>query len=122
MIRRPPRSTRTDTLFPYTTLFRSAQRHPQPRSPAAPTAAQPDYPAQLISPHHRDFRATRQEEPPTTPTTHPPNTADETPRQTSVHTISKNSPFFLYCWERDATLAGYAAQPKRTRGSPPPNA
>src|SRR3546814_8720032 len=24
MIRRPPRSTRTDTLFPYTTLFRSA--------------------------------------------------------------------------------------------------
>src|SRR3546814_14307742 len=28
MILRPPRSTRTDTLFPYTTLFRS--RHPQP--------------------------------------------------------------------------------------------
>src|SRR3546814_15532590 len=27
MIRRPPRSTRTDTLFPYTTLFRS-NRHP----------------------------------------------------------------------------------------------
>src|SRR3546814_3517895 len=25
MIRRPPRSTRTDTLFPYTTLFRSSQ-------------------------------------------------------------------------------------------------
>src|SRR3546814_18885610 len=24
MIRRPPRSTRTDTLFPYTTLFRSS--------------------------------------------------------------------------------------------------
>src|SRR3546814_4475988 len=30
MIRRPPRSTRTDTLFPYTTLFRS-------REPPAPT-------------------------------------------------------------------------------------
>src|SRR3546814_18078327 len=28
MIRRPPRSTRTDTLFPYTTLFRSGE---QPR-------------------------------------------------------------------------------------------
>src|SRR3546814_10199042 len=27
MIRRPPRSTRTDTLFPYTTLFRSGERH-----------------------------------------------------------------------------------------------
>src|SRR3546814_18650223 len=26
MIRRPPRSTRTDTLFPYTTLFRSPHR------------------------------------------------------------------------------------------------
>src|SRR3546814_6683282 len=25
MIRRPPRSTRTDTLFPYTTLFRSVE-------------------------------------------------------------------------------------------------
>src|SRR3546814_10939427 len=34
MIRRPPRSTRTDTLFPYTTLFRSGdagKRQGQPR-------------------------------------------------------------------------------------------
>src|SRR3546814_19325266 len=29
MIRRPPRSTRTDTLFPYTTLFRSAVAYAQ---------------------------------------------------------------------------------------------
>src|SRR3546814_13525713 len=28
MIRRPPRSTRTDTLFPYTTLFRSVDKRP----------------------------------------------------------------------------------------------
>src|SRR3546814_8649296 len=28
MIRRPPRSTHTDTLFPYTTLFRSLVAHP----------------------------------------------------------------------------------------------
>src|SRR3546814_10273938 len=28
MIRRPPRSTRTDTLFPYTTLFRSVANRP----------------------------------------------------------------------------------------------
>src|SRR3546814_2466593 len=38
MIRRPPRSTRTDTLFPYTTLFRSiipsaAWRRPMRRPP-----------------------------------------------------------------------------------------
>src|SRR3546814_394894 len=32
MIRRPPRSTRTDTLFPYTTLFRSAQAVLNPAS------------------------------------------------------------------------------------------
>src|SRR3546814_284892 len=29
MLRRPPRSTRTDTLFPYTTLFRSPAVHPR---------------------------------------------------------------------------------------------
>src|SRR3546814_2977964 len=29
MIRRPPRSTRTDTLFPYTTLFRSKRADPR---------------------------------------------------------------------------------------------
>src|SRR3546814_9095489 len=41
MIRRPPRSTRTDTLFPYTTLFRSARARPssphvRARDPYAP--------------------------------------------------------------------------------------
>src|SRR3546814_8726924 len=44
MIRRPPRSTRTDTLFPYTTLFRSASRRgsgrPSADRPAAPPAKQ----------------------------------------------------------------------------------
>src|SRR3546814_8261410 len=32
MIRRPPRSTRTDTLFPYTTLFRSFTDRPRLRA------------------------------------------------------------------------------------------
>src|SRR3546814_13046624 len=38
MIRRPPRSTRTDTLFPYTTLFRSVRGAHQPpdRLPSRP--------------------------------------------------------------------------------------
>src|SRR3546814_1694417 len=31
MLRRPPRSTRTDTLFPYTTLFRTAPQSPRHR-------------------------------------------------------------------------------------------
>src|SRR3546814_10355619 len=35
MIRRPPISTRTDTLFPYTALFRSEPRHCEERSDAA---------------------------------------------------------------------------------------
>src|SRR3546814_6932886 len=34
MIRRPPRSTRTDTLFPYTTLFRSVMPRPRTATPA----------------------------------------------------------------------------------------
>src|SRR3546814_5918124 len=38
MIRRPPRSTRTDTLFPYTTLFRSRVRKDQ-EGPVAHHAA-----------------------------------------------------------------------------------
>src|SRR3546814_17540055 len=52
MIRRPPRSTRTDTLFPYTTLFRSrpkagqsAPSDPSSNRAAAPDAAPPDTPA-----------------------------------------------------------------------------
>src|SRR3546814_11585330 len=35
MIRLPPRSTRTDTLFPYTTLFRSRQREHLARAAAS---------------------------------------------------------------------------------------
>src|SRR3546814_9054136 len=39
MIRRPPISTRTDTLFPYTTLFRSRLPRSPPRGAEAPDAA-----------------------------------------------------------------------------------
>src|SRR3546814_19914271 len=39
MIRRPPRSTRTDTLFPYTTLFRS--NHRRYSAPAARISGMP---------------------------------------------------------------------------------
>src|SRR3546814_2371535 len=38
MLRRPPRSTRTDTLFPYTTLFRSSS---SPSSPLVAPSALP---------------------------------------------------------------------------------
>src|SRR3546814_5555271 len=39
MIRRPPRSTRTDTLFPYTTLFRSLSRGALSRPPKSAATA-----------------------------------------------------------------------------------
>src|SRR3546814_9902455 len=42
MIRRPPRSTRTDTLFPYTTLFRS---HPFPAARIRPVDRRRAFPA-----------------------------------------------------------------------------
>src|SRR3546814_7772872 len=41
MIRRPPRSTRTDTLFPYTTLFRSHAGPARPAETATAPAADP---------------------------------------------------------------------------------
>src|SRR3546814_4995281 len=41
MRRRPPRSTRTDTLFPYTTLFRSNKLYVEIENPAVATAANP---------------------------------------------------------------------------------
>src|SRR3546814_2379685 len=47
MIRRPPRSTRTDTLFPYTTLFRSMMEAPTLRDARlgwkSPDAEPPTY-------------------------------------------------------------------------------
>src|SRR3546814_5479901 len=46
MIRRTPRSTRTDTLFPYTTLFRSAQRKHDNLSQTARTGAAAEQPRQ----------------------------------------------------------------------------
>src|SRR3546814_20135734 len=50
MNRRPPRSTRTDTLFPYTTRFRSAlgPTRPEPENPARPLETHPQYHLKLL--------------------------------------------------------------------------
>src|SRR3546814_14694072 len=59
MIRRPPRSTRTDTLFPYTTLFRSlgmAHRIPERLDRMARQVAA------AVSSHDRASRSARSEE------------------------------------------------------------
>src|SRR3546814_20493933 len=56
MIRRPPRSTRTDTLFPYTTLFRSPRRErdllPVLRAPAVRGHQDRRGPRAAPCPHH----------------------------------------------------------------------
>src|SRR3546814_5352815 len=68
MLRRPPRSTRTDTLFPYTTLFRShgdllrlRERNPDaPQQPSGVRADPPDEPAVAdVGPVRRDQRQLR---------------------------------------------------------------
>src|SRR3546814_7645790 len=81
MIRRPPRSTRTDTLFPYTTLFRSQDRKTEETQPVggvdqaliemhnlrgrqhAVFCQHPEASAECIGPmleRKREFRACRQ--------------------------------------------------------------
>src|SRR3546814_2934517 len=51
MIRRPPRSTRTDTLFPYTTLFRSFPHSPEQekQAEAAIARAQGNWPSPIVT-------------------------------------------------------------------------
>src|SRR3546814_8783916 len=57
MLRRPPRSTRTDTLFPYTTLFRSAHDAILIRPGRTSFPEQSHDPNQAVDrPDHRCFR------------------------------------------------------------------
>src|SRR3546814_8782064 len=63
-IRRPPRSTRTDTLFPYTTLFRSPRRparRSRSRTPPCgrppPTAGRPAEPATRSEEHTSELQS-----------------------------------------------------------------
>src|SRR3546814_15268375 len=55
MIRRPPRSTRTDTLFPYTTLFRSAEMDRQPTSSSSTQPVTPQEGSNLLDRIIREF-------------------------------------------------------------------
>src|SRR3546814_18095300 len=66
MIRRPPRSTRTDTLFPYTTLFRSSRR----RAPLATTCRRDE--RTMLHAHLAGATRTAIGGPPALPVDHPP--------------------------------------------------
>src|SRR3546814_18668729 len=60
MIRRPPISTRTDTLFPYTTLFRSGGRPPHPIRSTKATVRDPEsFPLVIPQPVPGRFRRVR---------------------------------------------------------------
>src|SRR3546814_3698952 len=75
MIRRPPRSTRTDTLFPYTTLFRSN------RPPAGAARPVPD---------RRELAAVRQSGRP------PPRSEEHTSELQSLMRIS----YAVFCLKK----------------------
>src|SRR3546814_6321616 len=89
MIRRPPRSTRTDTLFPYTTLFRSgrgrrgrpppARRH-RPRAPAPPAGG----------------RQAPRRKPPGRPPPFPPRSEEHTSELQSLMRIS----YAVFCLKK----------------------
>src|SRR3546814_11011728 len=58
-IRRPPRSTRTDTLFPYTTLFRSRRPYARRRQPDLQAVAAPVGDRHRHAVDHRQWRGAR---------------------------------------------------------------
>src|SRR3546814_8204285 len=121
MIRRPPRSTRTDTLFPYTTLFRSdgvgihrAQfrqavhmllnlQHPVLAAVA---------PAQMLKPHFMDF-VTKSDVGPKKPVIEVRNEADH-PRITALERRRNERSDFLREFRDDrmsfTQLVGFTAQ------------
>src|SRR3546814_16475776 len=62
MIRRPPRSTRTDTLFPYTTLFRSAPSQQRAAGRASHRRSRSHCEPAYSRPYHRSRGGSRSEE------------------------------------------------------------
>src|SRR3546814_4284258 len=62
MVRRPPRSTRTDTLFPYTTLFRSRRSTPPALPKRSPRSARWSRPAPRPPPPPSTDATSRSEE------------------------------------------------------------
>src|SRR3546814_12768078 len=79
MVRRPPRSTRTDTLFPYTTLFRA-------ESPAASRGTRQTRPAFPGSESRRPRRRKAPAREPERPARNSPSASIEIPIPASVRT------------------------------------
>src|SRR3546814_11853258 len=119
MIRRPPRSTRTDTLFPYTTLFRSPSRQkilrtcsrqasclfmpvhtsfnsiPQPHSSLTSTLSSTPRPSHLplshrLPPHHHTSRHDPLRY--KTPPLHPPTAPQPNANTSTTHDANRLTP------------------------------
>src|SRR3546814_4858817 len=103
MKRRPPRSTRTDTLFPYTTLFRSTARRcaarPVSAETSAATAARTKRSPRRAGPcsRHRAWRATARSYPESTPAaTRRPRSEEHTSELQSLMRIS----YAVFCLKK----------------------
>src|SRR3546814_6265522 len=91
MIRRPPRSTRTDTLFPYTTLFRS---HHTPCRSIPPAGRERD---SLQATDTRSRRSTPCHHPPTARRpSNPPRSEEHTSELQSLMRIS----YAVFCLKK----------------------
>src|SRR3546814_3061608 len=110
MIRRPPRSTRTDTLFPYTTLFRSdeaeagrGEEHPQQELPDRPATRD-------AGDEHADERRPG----------HPPAPVEQCPRRSEEHTselqsLMRNS-YAVFCLQKKKPPTHHtSARPNRSK-------
>src|SRR3546814_2781616 len=91
MIRRPPRATRTDTLFPYTTLFRST---PALRLPPLPGRTRPK--AAPRRQHRRRRHRRHLRRPDRHPRRHPPRSEEHTSELQSLMRIS----YAVFCLKK----------------------
>src|SRR3546814_4194167 len=99
MIRRPPRATRTDTLFPYTTLFRSACGSLWEQSLLAIAVLQPTEVLYVTTSSRASFAPTRDYSSLTVPTsTHtPPRSEEHTSELQSLMRIS----YAVFCLKKN---------------------
>src|SRR3546814_7569926 len=116
MIRRPPRSTRTDTLFPYTTLFRSLARR---RRGAALGPARPEHGRRGPAGTRTRTRAGRGARPPrpTHATAMTPRSEEHTSELQSLMRIS----YAVFCLKQKKTLiqrAQYEKKPTHNKKLP----
>src|SRR3546814_10558114 len=100
MVRRPPRSTRTDTLFPYTTLFRS-------ESPAASRGTRQTRPAFPGSESRRPRRRKAPARGPERPVRNSPSASIELPIRSEEHTSELQSlmriSYAVFCLKKKKT-------------------